>query len=130
MPISFKNIRVGATYSRIELAKIWGYVSYHAISRGIVTPQNNNKIIIFITEEKQASSRQYVDRLVGSILEMEGPDDHFAEDRISNSAFTDDQIHLFHRMRHHTDFTYIGQLKLVELNRRVSAPSKFKYQVL
>ena len=83
MPVSFNNIRVGAFYSRNTLAELWGYVSYHAIARGIVTPQNDNKIIIFITEEKQSSSRQYVDRLVGGILEIEGPDDHFAEDRIA-----------------------------------------------
>ena len=130
MPISLKNIKVGSTYSRNTLAELWGYKSFHAIARGIVTPQLDNKIIVFITEEKQSSSRQYVDRLVGNILDTEGPDDHFAEDRIASAAQTGDEIHLFHRVRHHTDFTYCGPMKLVHLDRRSKAPSRFKYQVL
>ena len=130
MPVSFSTIRPGRTYSRNELAEIWGYASYHAIARGIVTPQNDNKIIIFITEEKQSSARQYVDRLIGDVLETEGPDDHFAEDRIASSANAGDEIHLFHRERHHTDFTYLGRMRLIKLDRRTGAPSRFKYQLL
>ena len=130
MPVSFNNIRVGAFYSRNTLADLWGYASYHAIARGIVTPQNDNKIIIFITEEKQSSSRQYVDRLIGGILEIEGPDDHFAEDRIVNAEAMGDEIHLFHRRRHHMDFTYCGRLRLLELNHNAAGPSFFKYQLL
>ena len=130
MPVSFNNIRVGAFYSRNTLAELWGYASYHAIARGIVTPQNDNKIIIFITEEKQSSSRQYVDRLVGGILEIEGPDDHFAEDRIVNAEAMGDEIHLFHRRRHHMDFTYCGRLKLLDLIHTAAGPSFFKYQLL
>lgn len=130
MSASFNNIRVGAFYSRNTLADLWGYASYHAIARGIVTPQNDNKIIIFITEEKQSSSRQYVDRLVGGILEIEGPDDHFAENRIANAEIMGDEIHLFHRRRHHMDFTYCGRLRLLEFIHNAAGPSFFKYQLL
>lgn len=130
MPVSFKNIKVGSTYSRNDLAEIWGYASYHALARGIVTPQGDNKIILFITEIKQHSSRQYVDRLTGRTLETEGPDDHFAEDRIAVAEQTGDEIHLFHRVMHHTDFTYQGRMKLVSLERKATAPSRFIYQVL
>lgn len=129
MPITFKSIEPGVTYSRNELAKAWGYKSFHAIARGIVTPQSDNKIIIFITEEKQSSARQYNDHLVGNILKTEGPDDHFAEDRIASASANGDEIHLFHRKRHHTDFTYLGQLKLIKLDRRTKAPSYFEYTV-
>jgi hypothetical protein len=130
VPVSFKNIIVGHKYSRNDLAALWGYASYHALARGIVTPQYDNKIIVFITEIKQDSSRQYVDRLVGDILETEGPDDHFAEDRIASAASTGDEIHLFHRQIHHTDFTYKGRMKLLELKRNAKAPSKFTYQLV
>ena len=130
MPISFKNIRVGKEYSRNHLAEVWGYESYHAIARGIVTPADDDKTVLFITEEKQQSARQYVDRLVGDILDTEGPDDHFAEDRIENASASGDHIHLFHRKRHHTDFTYLGRLRLVALTRYAAAPSRFRYKVL
>ena len=130
MPVSFKKLRVGASYSRNELAELWGYTSYHAIARGIVTPKDDDKIIIFITEIKQDSLRQYVDRLEDDILETEGPDDHFAEDRSALAESTGEEIHLLHRLVHHTDFTYKGRLKLLKLDRKAKAPSKFTYRVL
>lgn len=129
MPVTFSSIKSGATYSRNDLAKAWGYKSFHAIARGIVTPQGDNKIIIFITEEKQSSARQYADHLAGSVLRTEGPDDHFAEDRIAAASSSGDEIHLFHRKRHHTDFTYLGQVKLTKLERRAKKPSYFEYAV-
>ena len=129
MPVTFKSIKPGATYSRNDLAKAWGYKSFHAIARGIVTPQGDNKIIVFITEEKQSSARQYVDQLTGNVLKTEGPDDHFAEDRIAAASSSGEEIHLFHRKRHHTDFTYLGQVKLIKLERRTKTPSYFEYAV-
>lgn len=129
MPVTFRAIKQGTAYSRNDLATMWGYKSFHAIARGIVTPQGDNKIILFITEEKQSSSRQYADHLVGNVLKTEGPDDHFAEDRIATAATTGDEIHLFHRLRHHTDFYYLGQVKLLKLERRTEAPSYFEYTV-
>ncbi len=130
MPVSLQNIKVGSTYSRNRLAELWGYKSFHAIARGIVTPQADNKIIVFITEQKQSSSRQYVDRLVGNILHTEGPDDHFAEDRIASASHTGDEIHLFHRVRHHTDFIYCGPMTLLSLDRQTTRPSRFQYHIL
>lgn len=66
----------------------------------------------------------------GNTLETEGPDDHFAEERIANTGSSHEEIHLFHRMRHHTDFTYKGRMKLLKLEARSGTPSHFKYQVL
>lgn len=130
MSVTFGKIEVGNTYSRNDLAILWGYKSFHAIARGIVTPQGDNKIVVFITEEKQASARQYVDNLHGNVLETEGPDDHFAEERIANAESAGEELHLFHRKKHHTDFTYKGRMKLIKLQPRMGAPSHFKYQVL
>ncbi len=95
MPVTFVNIKVGNTYSRNDLAIPRGYKSFHAIARGIVTPHGDNKIVVFITEEKQSSSRQYVDSLRGNVLETEEPDDHFAEERIAEADSTAEEIHLF-----------------------------------
>ena len=115
MPISFAKIAKESTYSRQGLAELWGYASFHAIARGVVTPRDDNKIVLFVTEEKQSSAEQYVDRLTGGKLEWEGPTDHFAEDRMLNAASSGDEIHLFHRERHHMEFTYCGRLTALNL---------------
>jgi len=130
MPISFANITRGAAYSRQELAKLWGYASFHAIARGVVTPRDDSKIVLFVTEEKQSSAEQYADRLSGNILDWDGPTDHFAEDRMLNAASSGDQIHLFHRKRHHRDFTYCGRLSLVSHLLHSDRPSHFKFELI
>ena len=123
------RINKGATYSRQELAELWGYASFHAIARGVVTPRDDNKIVLFVTEEKQSSAEQYADRLSGKKLEWEGPTDHFAEDRMLNAASTGDEMHLFHRERHHTDFTYCGRLVVTSHVCRADKPSHFTFKV-
>ena len=129
MLVSFAEIRKGVTYSRNALAEIWGYASFHAIARGVVTPQGDNKIILFVTEEKQPSAEQYEDKLSGNLLEWEGPTDHFAEDRMARADAAGEEIHLFHRKHHHTEFTYCGRLKVTAYTRRSSRPSHFTFQV-
>ena len=130
MPISFVKITKGATYSRQALAVLWGYASFHAIARGVVTPRDDNKIVLFVTEEKQASAEQYADRLSGNTLDWDGPTDHFAENRMLNTASSGDELHLFHRVRHHTDFTYCGRLSVINQVLSADRPSHFKFQVI
>jgi hypothetical protein len=126
LQVSFTNISIGQTYSRESLAKEWGYSSFHAIARGVVTPSGDNKIILFVTEKKQSSSTQYVDRLEGVTLFWEGPRDHFAEQRMLNASASGEQIHLFHRKKHHEEFTYMGTGRVVESRLRSDRPSEFK----
>lgn len=130
MPVSFARLRKGQTYSRNELAILWGYRSYHAIARGVVTPRGDNKIILFVTEEKQSSLEQYKDRLSGDTLDWEGPTDHFAEDRIVSADASGDEIHLFHRERHHSNFVYLGRVSISRHTPRTGRPSYFRFQVV
>jgi putative restriction endonuclease len=53
MLVSFDSIKIGEVYSRIFLAKIWGYSAYQALARGVVTPKRDSKIILFVTADKQ-----------------------------------------------------------------------------
>jgi hypothetical protein len=129
MPVSFAKITKGREYSRNTLADLWGYSSYHAIARGVVTPQFDNKIILFVTEEKQDSLEQYADRLDGNVLHWEGPNDHFGEGRMVNAFRSSDEIHLFYRTRHHTDFTYMGQVTVIDHTMRTTRPSQFVLKV-
>lgn len=125
----FENIRKGEKYSRPQLADIWGYASFHAIARGVVTPRNTNKIILFVTEEKQSFQEQYDNQLYKDQLSWEGPTDHFAERRMTEAEKNGDEIHLFHRLRHHLDFTYVGMLEVLTYTLRANKPSLFKFRV-
>lgn len=129
MPIVLSDLRKGDFYSRHDLAEMWGYSSFHAISRGVVTPSGENKIILFVTEEKQVSAEQYSDRLIGDVLEWEGPKDHFAESRMANIKGSADEIHLFYRNRHHSDFTYLGQVEVIKYIPHRDKPSQFEFRL-
>ena len=129
MPISFEKITKGTAYSR-QVADQWGYASFHAIARGVVTPRDDDKIVLFITEEKQLSAEQYADRPSGNTLDWEGLTAHFAEDRMLNAEANGEEIHLFHRERHHSDFTYCGRLKVSSHVPHGDRPSHFKFVVV
>jgi len=112
------------------LAELWGYASFHAIARGVVTPRDDNKIILFVTEEKQSSTEQYVDRLSGSSLNWEGPTDHFAEKRMLNAVSSGDKIHLFHRKQHRTDSIYCGRLSVASHILHTDRSSLFTFMIV
>lgn len=125
MLVSFSNIHVGVTYSRPALASLWGYAGYQALARGVVTPRDDNKIILFVTKNKPQWLEQYVDDLSGNILHWEGPSDHFAEARMVNALDQGDELHLFYRERHHSDFTYEGEFVVTSSRIFSDRPSVF-----
>ena len=124
MLVSFAQNTVGESYSRTELALLWGYASCHAIARGVVTPRDDNKIILFVTRDKQSGTEQDEDELLGQELRWEGPRDHFAEERMLQAEDAGDEIHLFYRERHHSDFVYQGRLQVVTCERYTDLPSR------
>jgi hypothetical protein len=130
MAVSFASMTIGDTYSRYDLAKLWGYAGVEAISRGVVTPRDDNKIILFVTLNKHPDAEQYDDELVGSVLLWEGPNDHFAEERMLAHRQTGDQVHLLYRQEHRDEFTYAGQLMLYCCQRFTDRPSRFVFRIL
>lgn len=128
--VTFKDLQLDQTYSRHELAEAWAYKGQQAISRGVVTPAGQPYIILFVTHEKQASATQYEDRLEGGQLYWEGPRDHFGEKRILNASSSRDEIHLFYRERHHSDFVYWGELALEEAKVDPDGHSHFVFRLL
>lgn len=120
----------GRAYTRHELAAVWGYGGVEAISRGVVTPANDNKIVLFVTSKKRPEDTQYQDRLVGDVLLWEGPNDHFAEDRMLDHARRGDEIHVFYRDAHRDAFTYLGPMILYCAQRFDDRPSRFVFQAL
>lgn len=129
MPVSFENLTLKGRYSRPDLATLWGYKSYEAISRGIVTPRNTGFIILFITKEKQSFLTQYADAFEGGTLEIEGETNHAADNRLIASIADGTEIHLFYRDKHHSDFIYEGRVWLSEYLINHVKPSRFKFTV-
>ena len=129
--INFDNLKVGQNYDRNYLAQQWGYKSYQAISRGIVTPKNQNIIILFVTKEKQECLTQYIDDFdeANQILTMEGEDKHTNDNRLINSYKNDDEIYLFYRQKHHSAFKFVGRVYLIAHKIRSNIPSRFLFSV-
>lgn len=130
MAVSFDLIKIGEVYSRNFLAKIWGYAAYQALARGVVTLKGDSKIILFVTADKQEWIQQYTDKLQGDILNWEGPNDHFAERRMLKASDTGEEIHLFFRAKHHTDFIYYGRIDVETSQLATELPSKFTFRLI
>ena len=124
MPIDFTNIRLGGRYDRPALAQLWGYESYEAISRGVVTQKGNPNIVLFVTRIKQRSSTPYSDYLSGDHLFWEGEEGHQSDDRIARASTDGRAVHLFYREIHHIPFEYKGTINLTELHPETEKPSQ------
>lgn len=82
-----------------------------------------------MTKEKRSSDEQYNDTLTNCHLHWEGPNDHFAEDRMIDSHKNGDEIHLFYRNLHKEPFTYKGVLAVESAERQIKKPSKFIFRL-
>ena len=131
MPVpDMSKVELFHEYSQIELAEKWGYKSYDAIRRGIVTPSGTNIIILFVTKTKVSYATQYEDVLDNDILHMSGENGHGNDKRLTRNKDTSvDRIFLFYREIHHSGFIYYGQVFLTDYDLYVSEPSKFTFKV-
>jgi putative restriction endonuclease len=130
--MSFDPLRLalGRLYTRPELARLWGYVGYQAISRGVVTPRGSRYIILFVTRQKQESLTQYRDFISGDYLHWEGEAKHGSDERVARAHERGDEIHLFYRDIHHTPFRYHGPLELRQFIPHRSTPSEFIFRLV
>ena len=129
MNLDFALLEFGQNYERPFLAKLWGYQSFHAISKGVVTPANTKYIILFVTKEKQGVFPQYNDYIDGDLLFWEGEERHSSDTRIVSAAKNNDEIHLFYRNTHHTPFIYFGKVSVTDYLLKDNAPSEFIFKV-
>lgn len=128
MPVSCDGFCVGQEYARPALAELWGYKSWSAIGKGIVTPAGQKIIILFITRAKQDSLPQYQDAFDGELLLIEGEDGHRNDERLIGSSDNGDEVHLFYREKHHAPFTYQGRVVLEDYERLSNRPSRFVFR--
>lgn len=129
MPINFKSLEFGQTYERPYLAKLWGYQSFHAISKGVVTPAGTKYIIFFVTKDKQEALTQYNDYIDGNMLFWEGEEKHSSDKRVVEANKNGDEIHLFYREVHHSSFVYFGKISLTDYQLREGSPSEFVFRI-
>lgn len=130
MPFDKRILQLGRLYTRPQLADMWGYESFHAIARGVVTPRGGNCILLFVTREKQETLTQYQDFISGDRLHWEGEKRHRTDDRIARAHENGEEIHLFYRDVHHTPFRYHGQVLIDTFIRRRSEPSQFVFTLV
>jgi putative restriction endonuclease len=128
--VSFNALKIGKSYDRNVLTELWGYKGRQAISRGVITPANSNIIVLFVTKEKQRSSTQYVDYISDGFLYWEGEEKGKNNNRIIEANQNNHPIHLLYRYRHHTDFIYMGLVKLVSYIEHTDSPFKFIFQLI
>lgn len=129
MLVNFSSLRFGETYERPYLAKLWGYQSFHALSKGVVTPAGTNYLIFFVTKDKQEALTQYNDYIDGNMLFWEGEEKHSSDKRVVDARNNGDEIHLFYREIHHTAFVYFGKISLTDYQLRENAPSEFVFKI-
>jgi len=129
MPVNFTSLKFGQTYERPFLAKLWGYQSFHALSKGVITPAGTKYIIFFVTKDKQQALTQYNDYIDGNMLFWEGEEKHSTDKRVIEANKNDDEIHLFYREVHHTSFVYFGKISLTDYQLRENTPSEFVFRI-
>ena len=127
--INFDELKIFNKYNRHYLADFFGYKNYYAISRGVVKPSKQPVIILFVTFIKQKSEVQYNDWIDGEFLHWEGENKHVSDKRIINARENNEKIYLFYRNKHHTDFTFYGEIFLWGCLEETKKPSNFIYRV-
>ena len=126
--INFEELKINHEYDRPYLAKLWGYDGHAGISKGVITPASNKKIIIlFVTKEKQSTLTQYNDYIEGSLLHWEGEKQHGSDQRIASSKETNSKIYLFYRSIHHSPFIFYGEILLKDFAHKYDKPSEFTF---
>lgn len=125
MPVEFSTIKIGNLYDRPLLAAMWGYESFQAIAKGVITPKGQNLIVLFVTRFKQRSLTQYVDYIEDGLLHWEGEDGHGNDQRVIQAEERGTAIHLFYRELHHRPFEYKGLLRLSHHELHIERPSRF-----
>ncbi|HZL79099.1 MAG TPA: HNH endonuclease [Candidatus Limnocylindrales bacterium] len=132
MPVTFDTIKVGDKLDRTQLAKLWGFKGRQPLDRGVMTPKNDNKIILFIQHEKQIHAKQFTDVFKDDTIQMDGQPSHRTDNRLIHAAERGDEIHLFYRELIKEPFTYYGQVE-VDLQKskiHTDQPSKFIFRLL
>lgn len=118
---------MGSAYTRDELNDLWGYGGRAAFSRGVFTPDADNKIVLFVTQKKRSDKTQYKDHISDELLFWEGEERHGSDARIVSADDRGDEILLFYRNADRLPFAYLGLVRLLWHELRTESPSQFVF---
>lgn len=131
--VAFDKLTAGQSYDRPQLAEIWGYDDWHGFGRGVFTPRNDNKIVLFVTHKNQESLTRYSNFLdvKAGILHSDGERGHQRDERIINTLSSSDEVYVFYRDADHEPFIYYGQAYLFDYVREIEdgKPSQFRFSL-
>jgi hypothetical protein len=124
-----QHLTVGHVYTRKQLGTTFGIIDA-SLKNGIFKPKGHDSVWLFVTEEKTPDRTQYVDRLTGDILEMEGQTTRRTDRLIIDHESRGLEIILFYRKSRQqypgAGFKYEGQF-VYEIDRPADGgPTAFK----
>lgn len=127
--IQMDKLKINHSYTRKELAELWGYKDYNAIRRGIFTPAGSHLIILFITRDKDKEAVQYQDSFDGKLLKMQGEVKHSNDKRLEKilKKESDEEIYLFYRETHQTPFIFEGKMRITKALLYQDRISEFEF---
>jgi hypothetical protein len=122
-------LELGGSYSRDELAEKWGYAGREALTRGVFCPAGDDKILLFVTQEKRQDLTQYKDHISEDMLFWEGENRHGSDDRVARAAGRGEHIFLFYRRGERSPFTFLGEIRSVWHQIHRDRPSQFVFRL-
>jgi predicted restriction endonuclease len=127
--LDLSALQIGRKYDRPRLAAEWRFAGHEAISKGVFCPAGGGQMILFVTRIKQKSFEQFNDYISGEYLFWEGESKHGNDQRIIGAEKNQEDIHLFYREIHHSDFEYKGLVELIDYTLLTDKPSKFVFRL-
>ena len=128
--LDLSGLQLGRKYGRPWLAAKWGFAGPEAIIQGCVLSEGRKtKILLFVTRIKQKSLEQFNDYISGEICFGRVKNSTENDQRIVRAGQTAEDIHLFYREIHHSDFEYKGLVELIDHKLLSDEPSKFVFRL-
>ena len=133
--IDVSMLVVGESYTRTQLAKLWGYNGTRGMEKGIL-PAADHVVVLFTTEKKSSYHvTKYVDHLSGNRLEIQGQASHLTDRVVMDEASV---FYSFYRSEATSagnkiqPFLYLGRAELIREECRLLSdePSRFVFHLM
>ncbi len=107
------KLKVGETYSRNSLAKLFG-ITDETLKTGVFRPKGYSSVWLFVTKNKPANRPQYTDQFVGDELHWQGQSAGRSDKMIIEHKARGLELLVFYRVNADEPFRYEGNFEYVE----------------
>jgi putative restriction endonuclease len=118
-----EKLTQGELYSRKQLADKFKIIDA-TLNTGVFQPKGHFSIWLFVTRKKLANKTQYIDSLVGDILNWQGQTSGRTDQLIIDHQDRGLELLVFYREKDHSPFRYEGIFEYVEHSG--GSPTAFK----